>query len=230
MAQDESLARKIVSEHFERGDKLRWFEDLYVAAEGDADKIPWGDREPNPNLVAWAEREGVRGDAGNGAKQRALVVGCGLGDDAEYLASRGFDVMAFDVAPTAIAWCRKRWPDSTVDYCQGDLLAMPAEWNDTFDLIFEAYTLQSLPREVLSRALTGLVPPLREGGRLLIVCRGRDAKEDPVRIPWPLCRDDFKLLLDAGLDEVRFEDYTDETENPPCRRFRVEFRRPGEAF
>ncbi len=226
MGHDESLARKIVGEHFARGDKLHWFEDLYVAAEGDAGKIPWGDPEPNPNLVAWAERDGVRGDDHAGPRRRALVVGCGLGDDAEYLAGRGFDVTAFDVAPTAVAWCRTRWPDSDVDYRVGDLLAMPTEWHDAFDLVFEAYTLQSLPREVLRQALSGLVPPLRAGGRLLIVCRGRQADEDPVRIPWPLAREDFDLLIEDGLEEVRFEDYTDETEKPPCRRFRVEFGRP----
>jgi len=37
------------------------------------------------------------------AARRALVVGSGLGDDAEHVASLGFDTLAFDVSPTAIA-------------------------------------------------------------------------------------------------------------------------------
>ncbi|MCC5670705.1 class I SAM-dependent methyltransferase [Nostoc sp. CHAB 5784] len=40
--------------------------------------------------------------------QKALVIGCGLGDDAEAIASLGFEVTAFDISPTAIAWCQER--------------------------------------------------------------------------------------------------------------------------
>lgn len=39
---------------------------------------------------------------------RAVVIGCGLGDDAEYLASMGYEVTAFDISPTAIAMCHTR--------------------------------------------------------------------------------------------------------------------------
>lgn len=63
---------------------------------------------PHPALLAWldGEPEGVR--------HRALVIGCGLGDDAEAVRRRGYRVSAFDIAPTAIARCRQRFPDSKV--------------------------------------------------------------------------------------------------------------------
>ena len=44
-------------------------------------------------------------DAVHPAAARATV-----GDDAEYLASRMARVTAFDVSPTSIDWCRKRFP------------------------------------------------------------------------------------------------------------------------
>jgi 2-polyprenyl-3-methyl-5-hydroxy-6-metoxy-1,4-benzoquinol methylase len=48
-------------------------------------------------LVEWAQNRGV-----DGRGRRALVVGCGLGQDAEYVAGHGFDAVAFDIAPTAV--------------------------------------------------------------------------------------------------------------------------------
>ncbi|MDZ7952448.1 hypothetical protein [Nostoc sp. DedQUE09] len=35
--------------------------------------------------------------------QKALVIGCGLGDDAEALAHLGFEVTTFDISPTAMS-------------------------------------------------------------------------------------------------------------------------------
>ncbi|WP_200961968.1 methyltransferase domain-containing protein, partial [Phycicoccus sp. Soil803] len=48
--------------------------------------------------MAWAEAQNL---AGGG--REALVVGCGYGADAEYLASLGYRTTGFDFAPTAIA-------------------------------------------------------------------------------------------------------------------------------
>src|SRR4051812_38749409 len=108
---DRDFVRSLAREHLSRDDATGWFDRLYQHAAGDADVIPWADMSPNPHLIAWLEREKVRGDG-----QRALVVGCGLGDDAEELSARGFAVTAFDIAPTAIEWCRKRFRNSNLNY------------------------------------------------------------------------------------------------------------------
>jgi 2-polyprenyl-3-methyl-5-hydroxy-6-metoxy-1,4-benzoquinol methylase len=49
-------------------------------------------------------------------------VGCGLGADAEYLASLGFDTVGFDISETAIRLARERFPGSAVRYVSADLL------------------------------------------------------------------------------------------------------------
>ena len=79
-------------------------------------------------LVEWAENRGV-----DGRGRRALVIGCGLGQDAEYVAGLGFDAVAFDIAPTAIRVARDRFRWSPVDYLVADLLAPSAEWHQAFD-------------------------------------------------------------------------------------------------
>jgi methylase of polypeptide subunit release factors len=38
---------------------------------------------------------------------RAVELGCGSGNDAIFLASRGFDVTAIDIAPTALSLAKK---------------------------------------------------------------------------------------------------------------------------
>ena len=106
---DRSVARRYAQEALAAGDPTGWFERLYDAAERGEATVPWAELRPNPHLLTWAASRGVRG-----AGEAALVVGCGLGDDAEALAGMGFSVSAFDVAGTAIARCRARFPDSPV--------------------------------------------------------------------------------------------------------------------
>ena len=114
-------ARELAAHHLDRGDALGWFEALYAEAAGNSSHVPWADLRPNPNLVEWFEEKPIEG------KDRpALVVGCGLGDDAEFLAQEGFRVTAFDVSPTAIDWCQKRFPGSSVDL-RGGRPARPAD-------------------------------------------------------------------------------------------------------
>lgn len=217
---DREAARRLAQESLNRGDATGWFDALYAQANNDPGQIPWADLRANPKLTAWLNRQ----QAPTGG-QRALVVGCGLGDDAEELAKRGYQVTAFDVSPTAVAWCHRRFANSTVDYHVADALQPPDAWRGQFDLIVEIYTLQALPREPRAIAATGIAGCLAAGGTMLVIARGRDAEDDPGAIPWPLTKDDFAPLLAAGLRIETFEDFLDE-EEPPTRRFRVALRRP----
>lgn len=141
--QARARARQLAQEFAQRGDATGWFEELYTQAQGNEQAIHWADLEVNPSLVAWLGRRNIEGTG-----KLALVVGCGLGDDAEELARRGFEVVAFDIAPTAIAWCRQRFPQSSVEYVVADVFDPPSNWQGSFDFVLEAYTLQVLPAEV----------------------------------------------------------------------------------
>lgn len=213
MEEKRDLARELAREHYAAGDPLGWFDALYRAAERDFDTVPWADREVNPHLAAWCEREGLPG-----AGDRVLVVGCGLGDDAEYLAARGAQVTAFDLSGTAIAWCRERFPSSPVDYRVANLL----EFEGDFDLIVEIYTLQAMPADLRARAVEALT---RIGRAALIICRGRDEQDPPGQLPWPLTRAELAPLAAAGFEAVSFEDF-DDPYDPGKRRFRAYWRRP----
>ena len=162
------------------GEPLRWFEELYAGAERDAEEIPWARMETHPKMVEWiAEHPEVIG--------RALIVGCGLGDDAEWLSAAGFDVTAFDISQSSIDWCRERFPQSLVKYCVGDLLDPADEWLEAYDLVVEIHILQAIPDSIRDAAATNLPKLLNNGGHLL--CIGRLLTErvpNEPSPPWPL--------------------------------------------
>ena len=215
MAEDtRQKARAIARKHIEAGDALGWFEALYAGADGEFSNIPWADLAPNPNLVDWLEAGRIRGEG-----LKAIEIGCGLGDDAEELARRGFMTTAFDISKTAVSWCRRRYPDSRVDYRVADLFAAPVAWRGAFDLVVESYTLQVLTpglRPEAIRRIAGLTAP---GGSLLVIARGRNRTDSEGAMPWPLIREELSEFENAGLKNLSFEDYFD-SEDPPVRRFR----------
>jgi 2-polyprenyl-3-methyl-5-hydroxy-6-metoxy-1,4-benzoquinol methylase len=219
--QARAKARQLAQEFAQRGDATGWFEELYTQAQGNEQAIHWADMEVNPNLVEWLDHRNIGGKG-----KRALVVGCGLGDDAEELARRGFEVVAFDIAPSAIAWCWQRFPQSPVEYVVADVFDPPRGWRGNFDFVLEAYTLQVLPADVRSRAMTGIAGLLARDGTLLVICRGRSPGDPPGELPWPLTTEELEAFKSAGLRQVHFEDYFDQ-EEPPKRRFRVEYQRPS---
>jgi hypothetical protein len=219
---DDQAVRKIIREHYDRGDSQGWFETLYAWAGDDPSKIPWADKRPNKNLVSWLQREQVRGHG-----RSACVVGCGLGDDAELLARHGFKVTAFDLSKSAIDWCARRFPGSRVAYRQADLLNLPPEFVGGFEFVFEAYTLQTLPRSLRARGIDAVASlPKRGGGELLVICRGRDEQDDPGDLPWPLTSAEIARFDAMGLRRLSSEDYMDD-EDPPVRRFRVLWTAPS---
>jgi ubiquinone/menaquinone biosynthesis C-methylase UbiE len=215
----EGLVPRFARPALRAGDPTGWFEPMYAAAGDSVSDVPWVDLAPNRHLVEWLEREGVVGDG-----RRAVVVGCGLGDDAELLRSAGFDAVGFDIAPTAAALAARRFPE--VDFRTADLLALPRELVGAFPFVFEAYTVQSLPVEIRSAAIDGVASLVAPDGTLLVVTFGRTAEEDPGRLPWPLTRDDLARFGERGLVETRFEEYRD-VEESERRRFRVRYTRPS---
>ncbi len=189
--------RALATEALDAGKPVAWFEALYREAGGDPSKVPWADLAPNPALAAWTRRPAaLRGVS------RAVVVGCGLGHDAECLAARGIDVVAFDVSPTAIRWAKRIHPGTDVRYEVANLLALPSRWRGAFDLVVEVHTLQALPASHRGRAAKAIVSLVAPKGRVFVFTRVRGdgpgvppLDERTSGPPWPLGRREVVALL-----------------------------------
>lgn len=184
------------------GEPTAWFDTLYSAAARGEARVPWDRRAPHPQLVQWAAQHGLDGAGGN-----AVVVGCGLGEDAEFLASLGFATTAFDIAPAAVAAARARFPSSPVSYTVADVFDLPHQWLGAFSFVFESLTVQSLPRTLRMRAIAAVRSLVAPAGRLLVVsgALGEDDPDDGP--PWLLSRaelDEFGAdgLVSTGVDRV----------------------------
>lgn len=179
-------------------------EQMYRDACGDPSRLPWEDGCADPLLISWMNAE-APGLIRPGA--RAVVVGCGLGDEVRELTDRGYDAVGFDCAPTAISWARQRHPDLSRSLFQADLLDPPPKFRHRFDLVVEVNTLQSMHtglRESAARSLASLVTP---HGVVLAVCCGRDdvaPLDETQGPPFPFAPAELtRLLGDAGMRPLR---------------------------
>lgn len=214
MERDRKTALELAKDYISRGRPLAWFEELYKMGRDNLSVIPWADLKPNPNLTDFLLKVGNVNDK----IKDCLVIGCGLGDDAEYIQSLGFRVEAFDISETAIEMCKKRFPKTMVNYFVDDITQLKSK--KKYDFVFEGYTLQVLPINLRKSAIDQLPNLLNTNGRLLIICRGRDDNDDKGNMPWPLSMKEFKSLK-HDLKSLSEEDYFDHHEQSPVRRFRL---------
>ena len=176
------------------------FEAIYTGAEAGGAKPPWDYGGPRPQFVEWVEARNI---AGGG--REALVVGCGYGADAEFLALLGFRTTAFDFAPTAIAAARRKHPASHVSYLVADVLDLPREWQGRFDLVVESLTVQSMPPEQHVDAARNIAALVAPRGTLLVLATTRDERSEVKGPPWPLTRAELEAFANDDLILHRVE-------------------------
>lgn len=148
--------------------------------------VPWDIGAPQPVVVAWEEAGRFRG--------HVLDAGCGTGDNALFLASRGHQVTAVDIAPTAIEAARAR--GGGVEWVVGDAAAFTGEFGT-----------------VLASALFHCLPPDQRPGLLVSL---RKAAVDAAVLnltslaveggPFEVGEAELRSALDnAGWEITRFE-------------------------
>jgi SAM-dependent methyltransferase len=197
------------------------FERAYADAHGDVALVPWCAGRPNPAIVAWmnAEASGVVRPG-----SRVVVVGCGLGDDVAELSYRGYDVVGFDISHAAIDWAKERHVEFADRFMVADLFDLPLRMLRRYDLVIEAYTIESVPAAMRGRAAEAVVSLARPHGSILAVCCGRD--DVGADSSGALSTSELTgLFAGAGMSCGRgVADFKDD-EDPPVRRLRGHFHR-----
>ena len=204
-------------------DATDWFEDLYAAAARGERDIPW-DRggEPHWTLVRWAEHLPPHIES-----QSAVVVGCGTGDDAAYVASLGFTTTAFDISPTAIAAAKARHATAPVTWQVADLLALPETLVGASDLVIENMTVQALPRTLRQDATSAVASLVAPRGTLVVLAVALATTADPADgPPWPLTRAEVDAFATDGLTIAAITRIA-VPGSPNVHRWIAEFTKPG---
>lgn len=211
-------AQNLAQAAINRDQPYSWFETLYSEASGDPNRVPWAKLTPHPALLHWLDaQDNLR------PGQAALVVACGLGDDAEALAERGYAVTAFDYSQSAIAWCRQRFETSPVSYYQADLLSLPQSWQGNYPFVWESRTIQSLPLEMRSQAIEAIANLVAPGGTLLVLTHLRPDNSTAEGPPWPLSNGELSEFTALGLTEIQRQPYTD-PQRPEVEQVWIEYR------
>jgi SAM-dependent methyltransferase len=141
---------------FGRDDWERHWRGSHEAAGPDADAEP---AAPNPYLPEEVDRL---------VPATALDAGCGSGDEAIWLASRGWRVTAVDISGAALARAAAREAGAGLGHPVAWLEADLVTWRPErpFELVTTSYAHATIPQLELYRRLAGWVAP---GGRLLVV-------------------------------------------------------------
>ncbi|MBN2815946.1 MAG: methyltransferase domain-containing protein [Campylobacterales bacterium] len=188
----------------EHNKATEWFDELYKKHKNSHENIPWARKAVNPLLQTYLD------DTSHTHKGRALVVGCGLGDDAHALEVAGYNVVAIDVSEAALEIARERSVGSTIIYEKQDIFDMPEKYNGYFDFVFEALTIQSLPVKFREKMIEAVADTLAQDGKLLLVAHKKSREfEGP---PWPLTKEEVDLFKNHGLKELSFEVHTQESQ------------------
>ncbi len=205
--------KAMVKSYQKKDDPMGWFNSIYTDAKGNHENVFWADLKPNPYLLRWLEACDYEAEG-----KKAIVIGCGIGDDAEALSEKSYEVTAFDIAPEAIKLCKNRYPNSKVKYLVADLFNYPLQWRENFDLIYECNTIQVLPGKYRIKARDAMVSLLALDGHIIVSCRSRKKGENEDDIPLPLDKYEMNGFVRCGLNEKSFLAY-DDTQIPPVPHF-----------
>ncbi|GAA2066459.1 class I SAM-dependent methyltransferase [Williamsia deligens] len=132
-----------------------WDQSYWDAKYADSDRVWSGD--PNGTLVD--EVSGV-------APGRALDLGCGEGDDARWLAARGWTVTAVDISQVAVDRARAVEGDAAITWLRSDIVAdgVPP---GPFDLVSMMYF--PIQKPAGAAAVAAVLDAVEPGGILLVV-------------------------------------------------------------
>ena len=157
-------------------------------------KPPWIIDQAQPDLIAAVEKGEVCGPT-------VLDVGCGAGDNAIYLAGRGFDVTGVDVSAKAISIAKQKAREAAVDVTFITLDALKiGTLAKKFDTVIDFGLFHNLKgdRERYVRTLSDVCA---SKGQLLMSCFSDQAGEYAVYprfYPQPMSQDEIRASFSEG--------------------------------
>ncbi|MDD5328104.1 MAG: class I SAM-dependent methyltransferase [Phycisphaerae bacterium] len=129
------------------------------------EEIPWNNEQPPGLLVELVESGKVR-------PGRALDLGCGLGNYAIWLASKGFEVVGIDASTTAIKIAKQNAKKKKVEcgFMVGDLTGDWPDLGGQFDFVYDWGLFHHILPEDRNKYIENVFRVLKPTGKYLSVC------------------------------------------------------------
>jgi SAM-dependent methyltransferase len=163
---------------------------------------PWDTKAPKESVVGWQKQGLVHGDV--------LDIGCGLGDNAIFLARHGFHVTGLDISPTALITAERRAKDAGVDvtFAVADSTKLEG-YTVAFDTVIDSGMFHCLDDDGKHSYAKAVHRATRDGATLLMSCFCDANPPDPDR-PRPVVSEQTlrDVLGGAGWDIVSLEPNT----------------------
>lgn len=126
--------------------------------------LGWELSRPRPILVEFVEKGLIK-------KGKALDLCCGAGTNTVYLAKRGFEVTAIDIAPRAIEYAKKKAGQANVkiNFMVQNFVNLPFG-DEEFDFVFDIGCFHHVKVEDRTKFIEGVHRVLKKGGSYLLTC------------------------------------------------------------
>jgi SAM-dependent methyltransferase len=174
---------------------------------------PWDTKAPKETVLGWQTAGLIRGDV--------LDIGCGLGDNAIYLAQHGHSVTGLDISPTALITAERRASDAGVNvrFAVADATKLDG-YTDAFDTVIDSGMFHCLDDDGKRSYATALHRATRADARLLLGCFS-DANAADAEWPRPMVSEQTlrDTLGGAGWDITSLQPLTVRRDDGPEMAF-----------